>query len=71
MKLVISVGQLNWPDVKDLPLKEQFQRFAEVVLEAIGRIAEMKRKPKNFDLAVFSIEVARLLAECPVDEMEA
>jgi hypothetical protein len=49
MKLVISVGQLNWPDVKDLPLKEQFQRFAEVVLEAIGRIAEMKRKPKSFD----------------------
>lgn len=71
MKLVVSVGQLNWPDVKDLPLKEQFQRFAEVLLEAIGRIAEMKRKPKNFDSAVFSIEVARLLAECPVDEMEA
>lgn len=71
MKLVISVGQLNWPDVKDLPACEQFRRFAEVFLEAIGRVAEMKRKPKSFNSAAFSVEVARLLAQCPVDEMEA
>lgn len=71
MKLVISVGQLNWPDVKDLTAKEQFQRFSEVLLVAIGRVAEMKRKPKSFDSAAFSIEVARLLAQLPVDHVEA
>lgn len=70
MKLVISVGQLNWPDVKDLPANEQFRRFAQILLEAIGRVAEMKRKPKGFNSAALSVEVARLLAQCPVDEME-
>lgn len=71
MKLVISVGQLNWLDVKDLPVNEQFRKFAEILLEAIGRVAEMKRKPKSFDSAEFSIEVSRLLARCLVDEMQA
>lgn len=70
MKLVVSVGQLNWPDVKDLSAEEQFQRFAEILLSAIGRVSEMKRKPKSFDSAAFSVEVARLLAQCPVDEMK-
>ena len=69
-KSLISVGQLNWPDVKDLPATEQFQRFSEILLEAIARLSEMKRKPRNFDAAAFSAEVARLLAQCSVDEVE-
>jgi hypothetical protein len=71
MKLLISVGQLNWPDVKDLSAQEQFQRFSEILLEAIARVAEMKRKPKNFDSAAFSARVGGLLARCTVDEMVA
>lgn len=71
MRLVISVGQLNWPDVKDLRAKDQFQSFAEALLDAIGRVADMKRKPRSFDSASFSVEVARLLAQCPVEEMLA
>lgn len=71
MKLIISVGQLNWPDVKDLPAREQFQWFSEILLEAIGRAAEMKRRPKHFDSAEFYAEVGRLLATCPIDEMLA
>jgi len=71
MKLLIAVGQLNWSAVKDLPANEQFRRLAEILLEAIGRVAEMKRRPKRFNSVAFSAEVARLLAQCPVDEMEA
>jgi hypothetical protein len=71
MKLVISVGQINWRDVKDQPAKEQFQKFSEVLLEAIGRVAEMKRKPKGFDSTAFFAVVARLLAQCRVDQVAA
>lgn len=70
-KLVVSVGQLNWPDVKDLSAEEQFQKFSEVLLRAISRVGDMKRKPKNFDSVAFSGEVARLLAQCSVDEIVA
>ena len=71
MKLVISVGQLNWPDVKDLSASEQFERFSDILLGAIARVSTMKRKPKNFDTQAFLAEVARLLAQCPVSEIEA
>lgn len=71
MKLLISVGQLHWPDVKDLSAKDQFQGFTKALLDAIGRVAEMKRKPRGFDSAAFSMEVARLLAQCPVDQIKA
>jgi hypothetical protein len=71
VKALISVGQLNWPDVKDLPPTAQFQRFGEVLLTAIERIPEMKRKPKSFDSAALLGDVARLLSQCPVHEMEA
>jgi hypothetical protein len=70
MKLVVSVGQLNWTDVKDLTAKEQFENFSKILLEAIARVAEMKRKPKNFDYATFSADVSQLLAKCPVEEIE-
>lgn len=70
IKALVSVGQLNWPDVKDLTAREQFQRFSDILLAAIERVAEMKRKPKGFDSAAFSKDVARLLVQCPVDELE-
>lgn len=69
MKLVVSVGQLNWPDVKDLNGREQFLRFAEILLRAISRVSEMNRKPKYFDVTTFATEVQRILAACPVDDM--
>jgi hypothetical protein len=70
MKLVVSVGQLNWSDVKELSAEEQFQRFAKILLEAIGRVVEMKRKPKSFNSAAFSLEVERLLAQCHITQVE-
>ncbi len=60
MKLVISVGQINWPDVKDLDGMEQFRRLAGVLIQAISRVGEMKRKPKYFDVAAFLTEMRRI-----------
>jgi hypothetical protein len=53
MKLVISVGQVDWLDVKDLTAREQFQHFADALLSAISRVGEMKRKPRDFDFVKF------------------
>ena len=69
MKLVISVGQVNWPDVKDLNAREQFQHFANTLFQAISRVSEMKRKPRDFDVARFLAEIRRILSQCPVDKM--
>ena len=66
MKLLLSVGQLNWQDVKDLSAEKQFEKFSEALLMAIARVNNMKRKPKNFDLANFSVEVAGLVKNCSV-----
>ncbi|MYM23928.1 hypothetical protein GTP46_14845 [Duganella sp. FT135W] len=70
-KSLISVGQLNWPDVKDLSAGEQFEQFSKILLGAIARIGEMKRKPKNFDYAAFHATVERMLARCSVDQIVA
>jgi len=68
---LISVGQLNWLDVKDLPANEQFKCFSGILLGAIGRIADMKRKPRDFDHVAFQATVQRMLARCPVEQIEA
>lgn len=68
-KLLLSVGQLNWPDVNDLSAEEQFEKFSKTLLDAIARANNMKRRPKNFDIAEFSIEVARLLKNCSVEKI--
>lgn len=71
MKLLLSVGQIDWLDVKELSAGEQFKKFSKVLLESISRIGEMKRKPKDFDLKEFALEMERLLAQCPVAQIEA
>jgi hypothetical protein len=70
MKLMLSVGQINWPDVKDLSAQEQFKIFGEVLLQSIARVAEMKRKPRDFDSAAFSLDMEHLLAQCPLAKVE-
>lgn len=69
-KWLISVGQLNWPDVKDLSASEQFVRFSEILLDAIARTGTMKRKPRSFDPKRFATDIERLLAQCQVDTIE-
>jgi hypothetical protein len=71
MRLLLSVGQLNWPDVKDISAEEQFFKFSETLLDAIQRVNTMKRKPKSFDLECFSDTIAQLLKNCPVAKIVA
>jgi hypothetical protein len=70
LKALISVGQLNWPDVKDLSEAEQYQHFGATLLAAIGRIGEMQRKPRQFDHAALRDDVALLLAAYPIDSAD-
>jgi hypothetical protein len=71
MKLIESVGQLNWPDVKDLDEQRQFERFADVLVMAISRVSAMKRKPKDFDVAEFSTRIQFILAACPLVQIRS
>jgi hypothetical protein len=71
MKSIVSVGQLNWSDVKDLDERRQFQFFAEVLLLAVARINEMKRKPRDFDVLGFLNKIRSILADCPIANMTA
>jgi hypothetical protein len=68
-KTIISVGQLNWPDVKDLDEQAQFDRFADTLLSAVARVGSMKRKPGSFDVDRFMVMLQSILAACPVTEI--
>lgn len=61
MKGLVSVGQLEWLEVKDLPWIEQFRVLQSSILESIMRTKEMKRKPKHFDYADFASKVNCIL----------
>jgi len=67
IRTLLAVGQLNWPDVKDLSEAEQFKRFGAMLLQAIERAGAMRRKPKHFDLAAFAADVNLLLFAYPID----
>jgi hypothetical protein len=65
-RALVSVGQLNWPDVKDLSEAEQFKHFSAILLQAIERVGTMQRKPKHFDVAAFAADVILLLHAYPL-----
>lgn len=65
-KLLISVGQINWPDAKDLDEQAQFNCVADALLMAVSRISRMKRKPRNFDSDLFHTRLRSILAACDV-----
>ena len=69
IKLIISVGQINWLDVKDLSATEQFKIFSRILLKAISRVGDMKRRLKNFDFTAFSADIENFLTLCPVGEI--
>jgi len=45
----VSLGQLEWNDVKQLSAAAPWQAFGKVLVAAAERIADAKRKPKDFD----------------------
>ncbi|KLD72003.1 hypothetical protein [Xanthomonas pisi] len=48
-KSFISIGQLDWSDVKLMTASSQPQLFKQALLDAISRISVARRKPKDFD----------------------
>lgn len=66
-KLLISVGQLEWKVVKDLPANEQLERLCGALMTAIERIDQMKPKPKDFDRLAFAQTMREVLNKCKLD----
>ncbi len=64
MKALVSVGQIQWEEVKHLPLKGQLTALWRALLMSIERIATMKRGPKDFDSVAFADAVRVLEATC-------
>jgi hypothetical protein len=70
-KTFISVGQLEWKEVKDLSVSEQLTMLGDVLLSSIERIATVKRRPKDFDHAALARAVRGILLSCKPPLIEA
>ena len=64
MKALVSVGQIEWSEVKHFALNEQLDALWEALLSAIDRIGTMKRRPSKFDSNALSTAVRVLQASC-------
>ncbi len=64
-KEIWSVGQLRWTTVQHLPPTDQLGALRGAVREAILRIGEKRRKPKDFAYVAFATEVDTLLEQAP------
>lgn len=61
---LVSVGQLEWSEVKNLPAEEQFAQLGAALVLSIDRIGTLKRRPKDFDYASFAGSVRGALSRC-------
>lgn len=66
MKSFISAGQIEWRQVKDMPGSKQLSALGAALVSSIERVATAKRKPKDFNHAVFKEAVRRSLAKCKI-----
>jgi hypothetical protein len=64
-RAVLSVGQLRWSDVKDLPVSSQLTMLRAAVQASILRVGSKARKPRDFRYADFAAAVEQHLAEAP------
>ena len=62
-KTLISVGQINWPEVKDAAPPEQLASLCGTLRTAIARIPRMRRKPRAFDYDGFGARVGSILTD--------
>lgn len=60
-KAFISVGQLEWKHVKDLPASKQLPQLCSALLASADRVATAKRKPRDFDYVAFAQALRRIL----------
>lgn len=63
-KQFVSVGQLEWKDVKELSAEEQLLQLGAALVTSIDRVGTLKRKPRDFDYAGFAAAVRAALARC-------
>ena len=61
MKLLLSVGQVDWPDVRFLGPAAQWDVFKQSLLNSIHRAAAAKRRPRDFNLEAFHSTMTRVL----------
>ena len=70
-KTFISVGQLEWKEVKNLSTSEQLAMLGDALVSSIERIATAKRKPKDFDYTALAQAVRDILSSCEPTLVEA
>jgi hypothetical protein len=63
-KTLVSVGQIEWKQVKDLPPHAQLVHLSDTLISSIERLALLKRKPKDFDQSAFAASVRQSLGNC-------
>ena len=61
MKSLVSVGQIEWSEIKHDTLEKQLAALWAALLSSIDRVASMQRKPKDFDSAAFAAAVRVLM----------
>jgi hypothetical protein len=69
-KMLVSVGQLDWEQVKELAANDQLSLLGAALLASVNRVAAAKRKPRDFDHAAFAIAVRHALAKCTASAVE-
>ena len=61
--LLISVGQVDWLQVKELPAEKQYEHIIGALDSALSRVQQMKRKPKDFESQRFVQSVRDRMSE--------
>ena len=64
--LLISVGQVDWLQVKDLSAQMQYENLMGALDAALERVLQMKRKPKDFESQRFVQAVRDRMSQCSV-----
>jgi hypothetical protein len=60
MRALVSVGQLEWAEVRHLPCAGQVAVLWDALLSSIERVATMKRRPKDFEAGALA-DAVRLI----------
>ncbi|WP_369943159.1 hypothetical protein [Xanthomonas medicagonis] len=60
-KRLISVAQMDWPEIRSISPMAQLELFNQSVLGSIDRAASARRKPRDFDFAAFRLAMRQAL----------
>lgn len=60
-KSLISVAQVDWPEIRSLSPLAQLDLFNQSLLGSIDRAAGARRKPRDFDFAAFRLAISQVL----------